>query len=137
MKKYFYKNDNKLKGIRQYLRSNVTEAEKILWKYLRREQLGCKFRRQFSIDNRVADFCCERLKLVIELDGWTHDYEKTQIKDKFKTQLFEKYGYKVLRFKNEQVYGDIELVVKEIERVCEERKYAFASRAIPPPPSSP
>ena len=80
-KKYIYKNKTSLKQIRQYLRNEPTTAEAILWKYIRRKALGFKFRRQFSIMNKVVDFCCEELKLVIELDGWTHDFEKTKAKD--------------------------------------------------------
>ena len=75
-KKYIYKNSHKLKDVRQSLRANPTKAEEILWRYLRRNQLGYKFRRQFSINNTVVDFCSEQLKVVIELDGWTHDFEQ-------------------------------------------------------------
>lgn len=114
MTKYIYKNSNRLKEVRQFLRANGTVAEKILWKFIRKNQLGYKFRRQFSIENFVADFCCEEVKLVIELDGWTHDSEKTRVKDEYKQAALEAKGYKVIRFTNEQIYGDIEKILKVI-----------------------
>ncbi|MSU75167.1 MAG: DUF559 domain-containing protein [Candidatus Magasanikbacteria bacterium] len=136
--KYTYKNAHHLKDIRQFLRANVTKAEEILWQHLRRKQLGYKFRRQFSIDNKVADFCSEEIKLIIEVDGWTHDSEKTQAKDKIKERLFEIQGYKVIRFTNEEVYGDIEPVLNEIKRACQERGEELKQTPrLPPPPSSP
>ena len=120
-KKYIYKNTHKLKDIRQSLRANPTKAEEILWKYLRRNQLGYKFRRQFSINSVVVDFCSEQLKLVIELDGWTHDFEKTQQKDIRKQKMLEENGYKVVRYTNEQIFGDIGVLVDEIKKICDNR----------------
>ena len=119
--KYIYKNNHKLKDIRQSLRANPTKAEEILWQHLRRNQLGCKFRRQFSINSTVVDFCSEQLKLVIELDGWTHDFEKTQLKDAWKQRMLEDNGYKVVRYANEQIYGDIGVIVDEIKMICDNR----------------
>ena len=120
-KKYIYKNTNRLKEIRQYLRTNPTKAEEILWEYLRRKALGYKFRRQFSIMNKIVDFGCEELKLVVELDGWTHDFEKTQAKDLIKQKMLESCGYKVVRYTNEEIYGDIEKVLENLESICKLR----------------
>ena len=120
-KKYIYKNAHKLKDIRQSLRAKPTKAEEILWQHLRRNQLGYKFRRQFSINSVVVDFCSEQLKLVIEIDGWTHDFEKTQLKDARKQKMLESNGYKVIRYTNEQVYGDIGVIIDEIKRICDNR----------------
>jgi len=117
-RKYIYKNTRRLKEIRQSLRANAPTAEKILWRYLRNNQLGYKFRRQFSIGNVVVDFCSEQLKLAIEVDGWTHDYENTQAKDLVKQKFLEDSGYKVIRFKNERVFGDIGIVLDEIKKIC-------------------
>ncbi len=120
-KKYVYKNNHRLKEVRQFLRAEANGAEKILWKYLRRNQLGYKFRRQFSINSVVVDFCSEQLKLVIELDGWTHDFEKTQFKDVRKQKMLEENGYKVVRFTNEQIYGDVGVIVDGIKKICDSR----------------
>jgi very-short-patch-repair endonuclease len=130
-KKYTYQNTHNLKGVRVSLRQNAVTAEKILWKYLRNNQLGYKFRRQSSVGNLVADFCCVRLKLIVELDGWTHEFEKTQTKDVVKKKFLESRGYKVIWFLNEQIYGDIELVLNKIKSVCDE------VARIPPPSPSP
>lgn len=117
-KKYVYKNAHRLKEIRQSLRVIAPIAEKILWRYLRNNQLGYKFRRQFSMGSMVVDFCSEQLKLAIEVDGWTHDYEKTRAKDLNKQKFLEANGYKVIRLKNEQIFGDIEKVLDKIKRTC-------------------
>ncbi|MSU75479.1 MAG: endonuclease domain-containing protein [Candidatus Magasanikbacteria bacterium] len=106
---------------RRILRQNTTLAEEILWRYLRNNQLGFKFRRQFDIQSFIADFYCHSLKLVIELDGWTHDSEKTKQRDIIKQQVIERMGCRVIRFTNEQVYGDIEKILNKIIAVCKER----------------
>lgn len=116
-----YQNEPKLKLIRRSLRQNQTTAEKILWTHLRNKQLGYKFRRQFSIGNFVVDFYCHEAKLVIELDGWTHDSELTQTKDARKQSVLETNGYFVLRFRNEQVFEDLEGVLNEITKTCQSR----------------
>ena len=66
------------------LRKEMTKAEACLWKYvLKAKQLkGFKFRRQRSVLNYIADFMCIELMLIIEVDGITHDWEETIIKDK-------------------------------------------------------
>src|SRR3989344_7512072 len=92
-----YQNEPVLKDVRRFLRSEGTSAEKILWKYIRGNQLSYKFRRQFSIGNFVADFYCHELKLIIELDGWTHDSLQTKNKDKRKQDFLEAQGYYVVR----------------------------------------
>ena len=66
------KHFNKLseKGKRRNLRQNQTEAEKLVWRFLRKRQLlETKFKRQFSVDHFVIDFYCPELKLAVELDG--------------------------------------------------------------------
>jgi very-short-patch-repair endonuclease len=66
-----------LKNYRKGLRNNMTEAEIVLWKYLKGSQLdGKKFRRQHSFGNYILDFYCAPLKLAIELDGASHFTEE-------------------------------------------------------------
>lgn len=116
-----YQNEPVLKDVRRFLRSEGTSAEKILWKYIRSNQLGYKFRRQFSIGNFVADFYCHELKLIIELDGWTHDSQKTKTRDLRKQQFFESKGYTVTRLTNEEIYGDPEKFVAHIKEICDKQ----------------
>ena len=57
---------------RKSLRNDSTDSEKILWEILRRNGLGVKFRRQYSVENYVVDFYCPKLRLAIELEGKIH-----------------------------------------------------------------
>ncbi len=63
------------------LRKNMTQAEKVLWGYLKGGINGLKFRRQHPIGVYVADFYCHHLKLIIELDGKIHDRPEVKILD--------------------------------------------------------
>ncbi len=97
------------------LRKNMTEAEIFLWERLRRKKInGLKFRRQQVIDGYIVDFYCEKLRLVIEVDGEIHKTEKQKKYDKHRKVVFETRGIKELRFDNEVVVEDIEFVLEEI-----------------------
>ena len=110
-----YQNNPTLKDTRKFLRSEANSAEKIVWEYLRKNQLGYKFRRQFSIGNFVADFYCHELKLVVEIDGWTHESERIKLKDRIKQQFLDAKGYRVFRLTNEEVFGDPEVFLKKLK----------------------
>ncbi len=78
-----------LKELARQLRNNGTKAEIRLWQYLKgRQMLGYDFHRQKPIDNYIADFFCNKLGLVIELDGYTHSFEEVTLKDKTKEERF-------------------------------------------------
>mgnify|MGYP003730104657 CR=1 FL=1 len=69
--------NSKLKILARNLRNNSTKSEIILWSYLKgSKMMNCKFSRQKPIDNYIADFFCNELKLVIELDGYTHQIDE-------------------------------------------------------------
>ncbi|HNX66142.1 MAG TPA: endonuclease domain-containing protein [Bacteroidales bacterium] len=98
------------------LRKDQTEAEKIIWQSLRRRQIeGLRFRRQHPINNFVADFYCHEAKLVIEIDGGVHDDPEQKEKDLARQQIINDFGIKVLRFKNEEIFNDIESVIIKIK----------------------
>ena len=103
--------------IARNLRNRFTEAEKLLWRYLRGRQLeGLKFRRQQLIGNYIVDFVCFEKGLVIEVDGGQHaiEIEKDSERDKWlKGQKFE-----VLRFWNNEVLTHIEEVLEVIRERC-------------------
>jgi very-short-patch-repair endonuclease len=100
------------------LRKNETEAEKILWSRLNRNQiLGQQFRRQHPINVFIADFFCARLKLVIEVDGSIHEITEYQIHDEGRSDLFNDLGIIVIRFTNEQILDEIDTTVSEIENI--------------------
>ncbi len=103
--------------VRQYakdLRSRMTLSEKVLWQELRNKKLnGLKFRRQHPIDVFIADFYCHDKKLVIEIDGEIHKYQKQY--DIGRAEEMKRFGINVLRFTNEDVLFCISRVLKEIE----------------------
>ena len=108
-------NHNYNKSLRPFankLRKEMTKAEACLWKYiLKAGQLkGYQFRRQRSILNYIADFMCVELMLVIEVDGITHQWAETIIKDKKKQSDLEAAGFTVLRFTDEEVLNNLNVV---------------------------
>jgi very-short-patch-repair endonuclease len=102
---------------RRKLRNNQTKAEKILWEYLRNRKInGKKFRRQYSINNYVLDFYCVENKLCIELDGGIHnDFEQIKF-DYQRTKDLNYYGITIIRFKNDEIIGDINKVLEKINQ---------------------
>ena len=83
------------------LRRNQNPAEARVWSILRSRRLGgLKFRRQHVIGNYVADFVCLPARLVIEIDGDTHDDPEADAK---RTADIERAGYRVTRFWNSYV----------------------------------
>ncbi|MGQ0827399.1 MAG: tRNA (adenosine(37)-N6)-threonylcarbamoyltransferase complex dimerization subunit type 1 TsaB [Bacteroidota bacterium] len=93
-------------------RKNQTEAEKIIWQHLRANKLEYKFRRQHPIDKYIVDFACIEKRLIIEIDGKIHDHQIEE--DAIRTEELIKCGFKVIRFKNEQVIVEIDNVIKAI-----------------------
>ena len=95
------------------LRREMTSAEKKLWRALRKDrQEGFYFRRQHPIHGFVVDFCCTAQKLCVEVDGGVHDEQ--QERDAGRTAVLEAAGYRVLRFRNEEVLTQLHLVVRRI-----------------------
>ena len=97
----------------------MTPAEKALWEELRRGALGKKFKRQmpfvFGDYHYIADFYCANCKLIIELDGNIHNQEDIKNNDKFRENIFREMGYKILRFKNIEVFNNLQEVVNKIK----------------------
>lgn len=106
---------SELKYRRKKLRNNMTEAEKELWKYLRKNQLGVKFRRQHSIDYYIADFYCTQLKLVIEIDGNQHYTKEGKEYDELRENFMKTLEIETLRFSNVEVMNDIDAVLEKIK----------------------
>ncbi len=106
----------KLKILARQLRNDSTKSEIILWKHLKGKQMkGYDFHRQKPIDNYIVDFFCHELMLAIELDGYSHILEEVIEKDEMKEKSLNKFGINVLRFQDEEVFHDIENVIREIE----------------------
>ena len=97
------------------LRNNMTDAEKVIWKELKnRRVFKTKFRRQHPIDIFIVDFYCHEFKLAIEIDGEIHLDKEIAEYDDGRTHDLEELGIKILRFTNNQVFNDINYVLKEI-----------------------
>jgi leucyl-tRNA synthetase len=112
---------NQMKMLCRELRKNMTPSEKILWELIRRRQLRQhRFLRQYpivcssingSIHFYIADFYCHQLKLVIEVDGPIHDYQKEQ--DYNRDLVMQELGLRVLRIKNDELI-DLETALHKI-----------------------
>lgn len=96
-------------------RKNPTEAEKLMWEALRGDKLGVNFRRQHTIEDFIVDFTCLSKKLVIEIDGEVHDVPEQKEYDQARSEVLKELGYTELRFKNEEVLGNIEVVIDKIK----------------------
>jgi len=103
----------------RHLRRNATDAERVLWNRLRRNQLnGHHFRRQVPIGAFVADFTCASKKLIVEVDGGQH--AERAAADAIRTRYLEKEGYRVLRFWNNDVLCNTDGVVETILAALQE-----------------
>ncbi len=111
------------------LRNNMTKAEACLWKYALRARgmKGYQFRRQRPVLQYIADFMCKELKLIIEIDGSSHHYDETYIKDLKRQKDLEDAGFKVIRFTNEEVLKSMNNVILRLENVIEELELSTPS----------
>lgn len=119
-------NYNYNKNLQPYanrLRKEMTKAEACLWKYiLRAGQLkGFPFRRQRPVLNYIADSLCKELKLIIEVDGITHQWEDAIKKDEIRQKALESAGFTVLRFSDEEVLNNIQAVFNYLEDWIEKK----------------
>ena len=97
------------------LRNDMTIAEVLLWEVLKdRKLFTAKWRRQHPIDIFVADFYCHEYKLVIEVDGDIHLLEENMDYDDGRNYELEKFGIKVIRFTNDEIFNNIEDVKSRI-----------------------
>jgi adenine-specific DNA-methyltransferase len=112
------------------LRREQTDVEKALWQALRSRQLDTlKFRRQHTIGPFIADFCCVKSKLIIELDGEQHALDTDA--DERRSDFLAQRGYRVLRFWNHEVLTNIQGV---LERILESTRHHSKSPSSSPSP---
>ena len=104
-------------------RKQMTKAEACLWKYaLRAKQMGYTFNRQRPVLNYIADFMCKELKLIIEVDGYSHLLEDVIKNDTIRQQKLENAGFKIIRFKDKEVLNEIKRVRDVIQITIDELK---------------
>lgn len=112
--------NKKLKQFARELRNDSTDGEIILWKEVLsgKRMYNYQFNRQFSIDNYIVDFICRKLKLIIEVDGYSHQFKIE--KDRLIEIQIEKYGFKVLRIDEYEIKKNLNNVVRIIEATIQD-----------------
>ncbi len=101
------------------LRREATFPERLLWRRLRNRQAsGAKLRPQHVIGLYVVDFFCPKRKLVIELDGHSHD--TTALADLERERYLQQQGLRVIRFGNDEVIRNVDRVTEAVCSVAEE-----------------
>ena len=101
-------------------RRQPTPAERVLWPRLRRNQLGgFHFRRQQLVAGFVAELYCHAAGLIVEVDGGVHDVQVGA--DRERERILTTAGYRVIRFRNEEVFGMIDSVLARIHEACSAR----------------
>lgn len=116
MKIYYNK---KLKDLSRKLRKNSTLSEVLLWNQLKaRKMKDYQFMRQKPIGDYIVDFYCSKLRLVIEIDGESHDSKFE--KDEVRQQKLEALGLSILRFNDLDIKRDMHNILRAIEGWIEE-----------------
>ena len=97
------------------LRRQQTQAETMFWNAVRNRQFfGMKWRRQVPVDRYIVDFLCEEKKAVVELDGSHHGREEQLKYDAERTKVLDDYGYRVFRFLNDEIKGNLDGVLNTL-----------------------
>lgn len=99
------------------MRKRPTPAERLLWSRLRKKQLGFIFHRQARMLGYIADFYCPRTLIVVEVDGSFHDGR--QAYDAQRDRVLTDFGFRVMRFRNDEVIHDTERVIDVIRLACQ------------------
>ena len=110
-------------------RKNPTEAENVLWQRIRNNQLGVKVRRQHSIHGFIVDFSILETKLVIEIDGEYHNTPDQKKYDDAREKFLKEFDLDLVRFSNQEVINDTELVIEKIKVEIQRRKQSSKSGA--------
>ena len=101
----------------------MPQAEIVLWNQLKGKKIkGLKFRRQYSVGKYVIDFYCTEIKLAIEADGDTHNSDDEIEYDRKRQSDIEIFGIRFLRIRDDDIFENIEEVIKEIEKTIVEMK---------------
>jgi very-short-patch-repair endonuclease len=117
----------------KHLRRAMTRAEILLWRYLKAHHLdGLAFRRQAPVGRYVVDFVCHSARIIVELDGETHDFDARQQHDAVRDTWLASRGFHGLRFTNEELLSSLEGVLTVIRETA-----ATRTRSAPPSLSLP
>jgi very-short-patch-repair endonuclease len=103
----------RLKKIARKLRKDMTLSEILFWQQIKgKKLLGYDFHRQKPIDEYVVDFYCPRLKLVLEIDGDSHDGKEEA--DKIRQDKLESLGLTVMRFWDSDVKNSVDGIIDQL-----------------------
>ncbi|MFN8257566.1 MAG: DUF559 domain-containing protein [Bacteroidales bacterium] len=119
-------------NFREDLKKNPTEAERVMWGYLRNKKTGFKIRRQHVIDDFIVDFVCLSKKTIIEIDGRIHDFQKD--KDTARTIRLKVKGFDVIRFSNAEVMQNPQKVAEAIKLYLASKENDNIKTSIPDQP---
>ena len=109
--------------LRKSLRNHATASEALLWLRLKNRQVAdLKFRRQYGVGPYVIDFYCPELRLEIELDGEVHNSHEAEVYDQMRTRFLNENKIKILRYRNEVVYQNMETIIEDIMVYNREKK---------------
>jgi len=113
MKKSHYNKDHK--ELARRLRKEGTKGEVILWtEVLRAKEFhGYQFNRQYCVDEYIVDFISRKVKLVIEIDGYSHNFKYEE--DKLRDKRLEELGFTVVRFSEKEIQNDLRNVIRVLE----------------------
>jgi very-short-patch-repair endonuclease len=115
--------------LQRSLRNAPTDAERVLWRHLKSRQIeGCKFRRQHPYGDYIVDFACLERRVIVEVDGSQH-FDAAPYDEK-RSRFLRLAGFKVLRFWNNKVFGELEGVLEVIRR-------ELVARCVNPSPPNP
>ncbi len=96
-------------------RAKAVQAEAIIWRNLRdRRRQRAKFRWQVPIGNFIVDFVCFERRLIVEVDGPSHDDPDQQTNDREWDAWLREHDFRVPRLPNESVIASTELAVARI-----------------------
>ncbi len=108
-----------LKEFARGKRNDSTLGEVIIWKkLLSGKKLGYQFNRQFPLENFIVDFISRKLKLIIEIDGYSHQFKTEE--DKKRDEFLNKLGYTIMRFEEKDVKYSFENVTRCIVNYIDE-----------------
>jgi len=116
----FYSADPTIFQRAKELRNQLTDAERILWEYLRTRPKSYKFRRQHPVANYILDFYCHALKLAIEADGSIHNEPGVIKSDNERQKNLEAEGIKFIRFANKEIMINLGEVIEKINLIIDE-----------------
>ena len=114
--------------IAERLRRDMTATEKIIWDRVCKNQIGVRIRRQHPVWKFIADFYCHEVKLVIEIDGGIHLSSENKEYDISRDAILKEFKIEILRFNNDEVINEPDLVIEKIRRTIEILKKSLVQK---------